>query len=524
MNKQAIAERIAAKMLAIGIRSPEGPEPKFQVGDKVKTHDPKLTEVFNVGDWDSYLDDRRYQVVDPVTRRKLWVNEKGMKKASGSVPRFDTAREFVTFLKRTLIPDLRASGTVETEKDFVKAVRLIETGRQDHSFIIFLRNTLILDLKESGTDATAEDFEEAIYWIDNGGIPAASIKASAGMDPALFHAKVRRIMQKIAFKYGGRASGQVASGTTEDGVVWSATIARTNASNGETFGQLCLTVDGNTVREYWSWDQVFERAGIPVVNAGIKIASSYPSNYFVRSGAKVKAEEYGLTDVENDDLTALGLISKLKEWQEQEGGVPAFVYLDIAHRMREYGVTMPSGIRRIASIGDGSAVDWAVNLAYNYVRGIGSDIKTQLMNAARDLDFNWSVVGHRLDRAGGNDLRTREGMYFILTGERYPSSRGYSGASSLDYAMADRVARSFLAVNKFTRNDIVWMEKNGQMVRTKIIDFDFNGGRGYTYTVDQADKPVSEAELSMRRPMAASTPRFDGKTSQEFSALWGWNH
>jgi bacterioferritin len=67
---------------AIGIRSPDGPKPKFQVGDKVKTHDPKLTEVWEVGDWDEHLKDRRYQVMNPETRKKLWVNEKGMKKAS----------------------------------------------------------------------------------------------------------------------------------------------------------------------------------------------------------------------------------------------------------------------------------------------------------------------------------------------------------------------------------------------------------------------------------------------------------
>lgn len=33
-------------------------------------------------------------------------------------------------------------------------------------YINYLRNTLIPDLRDSGFDATADDFEEAIYWIE----------------------------------------------------------------------------------------------------------------------------------------------------------------------------------------------------------------------------------------------------------------------------------------------------------------------------------------------------------------------
>lgn len=84
MNESRIA-RISDKIIAIGIRSPEGPRPKFDVGDKVVTHSPNMTEVWEVGDWDEHLQDRRYRVMDPVSRQKLWMNEKGMKKAGMKV-------------------------------------------------------------------------------------------------------------------------------------------------------------------------------------------------------------------------------------------------------------------------------------------------------------------------------------------------------------------------------------------------------------------------------------------------------
>ena len=35
-------------------------------------------------------------------------------------------------------------------------------------FISFLKHTLIPDFKESGMDATAEDFETAVYFIEGG--------------------------------------------------------------------------------------------------------------------------------------------------------------------------------------------------------------------------------------------------------------------------------------------------------------------------------------------------------------------
>ena len=57
---------------------------------------------------------------------------------------------------------------------FEKAVDLIIRGRKDSGFMGYLKHTLIPDLKESGSRATAEDFEEAIEWMQKGGIRASS--------------------------------------------------------------------------------------------------------------------------------------------------------------------------------------------------------------------------------------------------------------------------------------------------------------------------------------------------------------
>jgi len=92
---------------------------------------------------------------------------------------FNTPGKFVNYLMDTLIPDLRASGTIETAKDFATAARLIMTGRQDNSFIAYLSRTLVPDLRESGMDATADDFLEAAYWISKGGMKGASVNKEA---------------------------------------------------------------------------------------------------------------------------------------------------------------------------------------------------------------------------------------------------------------------------------------------------------------------------------------------------------
>lgn len=73
------------------------PKPKFKQGDKVKTYDPEYTEVWSVGDYDDYLGDRRYVVMDPKTHRKRNFNEKGMKLAHDLVNRFAQIVEKVAY-------------------------------------------------------------------------------------------------------------------------------------------------------------------------------------------------------------------------------------------------------------------------------------------------------------------------------------------------------------------------------------------------------------------------------------------
>ena len=97
--------------------------------------------------------------------------------------------------------------------------------------------------------------------------------AGAGMSQAEFTAKVRRIMQKLALRYGGKQTGSVATGYTADGVSWSASIYRQNASNGEVAGRLDVTANGRTISDFWNWDKVFEKAGIPVVNENAGLVS-----------------------------------------------------------------------------------------------------------------------------------------------------------------------------------------------------------------------------------------------------------
>jgi hypothetical protein len=53
-------------------------------------------------------------------------------------------------------------------------------------------------------------------------------------------------------------------------------------------------------------------------------------------------------DVENADLTAVGLIAKLEEIQEAEGGVSRFIYNDAQKRLMEKGFRMPPGIQKVA--------------------------------------------------------------------------------------------------------------------------------------------------------------------------------
>ena len=94
--------------------------------------------------------------------------------------------------------------------------------------------------------------------------------AGAGMSQAEFTAKVRRIMQKLALRYGGKQTGSVATGYTADGVSWSASIYRQNASNGEVAGRLDVTANGRTIRV---------RKSTPTMNTVRSTASSAFKNF-----------------------------------------------------------------------------------------------------------------------------------------------------------------------------------------------------------------------------------------------------
>lgn len=60
-----------------------------------------------------------------------------------------------------------------------------------------------------------------------------------------------------------------------------------------------------------------------------------------------KAEEVGLMDMENEDLTAEGLLAKMYEWDESEHGVDAYIYDETKKDLESHGASMPEDIRRI---------------------------------------------------------------------------------------------------------------------------------------------------------------------------------
>lgn len=105
-------------------------------------------------------------------------------------------REFIAFLRGTLIPDLRTSGMVSTAKDFVTAVKyMIRPTSGTPRFVSFLKETLIPDLKDSGYDATAEDFETAVRFMEAGMHTARSRRNTF---PTFNRRKIRRTRRNPA--------------------------------------------------------------------------------------------------------------------------------------------------------------------------------------------------------------------------------------------------------------------------------------------------------------------------------------
>jgi hypothetical protein len=75
--------------------------------------------------------------------------------------------------------------------------------------------------------------------------------------------------------------------------------------------------------------------------------SGYPVYFFNQQETKERADQNGLMDIENSQLTADGLIAKMLEWDESEHGVPANIYDMTADEIRRAGKEMPKEIRRI---------------------------------------------------------------------------------------------------------------------------------------------------------------------------------
>jgi len=78
----------------------------------------------------------------------------------------------------------------------------------------------------------------------------------------------------------------------------------------------------------------------------MKAKKHYPSHYFLRKEIISKANRFGLTDIENDDLTTAGIIAKMKEWQKQYGGIDEYVYELTVKELKARGSKMPTEIKR----------------------------------------------------------------------------------------------------------------------------------------------------------------------------------
>lgn len=60
-----------------------------------------------------------------------------------------------------------------------------------------------------------------------------------------------------------------------------------------------------------------------------------------------KADMFGLTSIENEDLTMAGLIAKMIVWDEAHHGVEAYIYDMTKKQIEDMGGYMPESIRRI---------------------------------------------------------------------------------------------------------------------------------------------------------------------------------
>lgn len=74
-------------------------------------------------------------------------------------------REYLNYLRTTIIPDTKESGRDFTRKDLQKCERLIARGKTDAKFARYLRTTLIPDFRTSGSEGYVDDFQTCARYI-----------------------------------------------------------------------------------------------------------------------------------------------------------------------------------------------------------------------------------------------------------------------------------------------------------------------------------------------------------------------
>ena len=115
-------------------------------------------------------------------------------------------------------------------------------------------------------------------------------------------------------------------------------------------GETVAEWENKGIVNFYKSKPMFEVVGRELLKVARELVASYPSNYFKSSSARSRANQSGLMDVENEDLTAPGLVAKLEEWQKEEGGVDGYVYDETAKALMKLGLRMPPGIKRAASV------------------------------------------------------------------------------------------------------------------------------------------------------------------------------
>ncbi|HEY0088825.1 MAG TPA: hypothetical protein VGB37_08275 [Candidatus Lokiarchaeia archaeon] len=78
-----------------------------------------------------------------------------------------------------------------------------------------------------------------------------------------------------------------------------------------------------------------------------QIKENYSKDLFKNKLAIDRANEYGLTDIENEDLTLKGLIQKAYEWDEGHHGIEPYIYDLLKRDIENLGGKIPVDIRKL---------------------------------------------------------------------------------------------------------------------------------------------------------------------------------